>query len=146
VLGYIRGRSEAGAELVTGGAAALADSGGYYVEPTLFSATSDELRVVREEIFGPVLVASPYATIEEAVEPPTRASSGSRRASGTRDVSTAHRVAAQLRAGTVYVNRWGMSDPSVPFGGVKASGVRARARTRGARGWYLETKTVWTAL
>jgi acyl-CoA reductase-like NAD-dependent aldehyde dehydrogenase len=63
----------------------------------------------------------------------------------TRDVGTAHRVADRLRAGTVYVNRWGMSDPAVPFGGVKASGVGREHGREGLDG-YLETKTVWTAL
>ena len=65
VMSYIDSGREQGAELLTGGEAALADSGGYFVAPTLFSATSDELRIAREEIFGPVLVASPYDTLEE---------------------------------------------------------------------------------
>ena len=64
-MGYIDSGREEGAEVLAGGEAALADSGGYFVAPTLFSTTSDELRIAREEIFGPVLVASPYDTLEE---------------------------------------------------------------------------------
>ncbi len=145
VLGYIEDGCDAGAELVTGGSAALADSGGYYVEPTLFSASSDDLRIVREEIFGPVLVASPYDEIDEAIARANASEFGLAAGIWTRDVGTAHRVASRLHAGTVYVNRWGMSDPSVPFGGVKSSGV---GREHGREGLesYLETKTVWTAL
>src|SRR5271169_4952730 len=68
VLDYIDSGREEGAELLAGGATAMTDSGGYFVAPTLFSATSDELRISREEIFGPVLVASPYSTLEEVAE------------------------------------------------------------------------------
>ncbi len=145
VLGYIESGRAEGAEVVTGGAAALADSGGYYVEPTLFSASSDDLQIVREEIFGPVLVASPYDELDEAI---TRANAGEYGlAAGiwTNDLSAAHSVAARLHAGTVYVNRWGTSDPAVPFGGVKSSGI-GREHGREGLDSYLETKTVWTAL
>ncbi|HUA75846.1 MAG TPA: aldehyde dehydrogenase family protein [Solirubrobacteraceae bacterium] len=145
VLGYVENGREQGAELVTGGAAALADSGGYFVEPTLFSATSDDLRIVREEIFGPVLVASPYDDLDEAVARANAGEYGLAAGIWTRDLSAAHRVAARLRAGTVYVNRWGTSDPAVPFGGVKDSGV-GREHGREGLAEYLETKTVWTAL
>jgi aldehyde dehydrogenase (NAD+) len=145
VLGYIESGIEDGAELVTGGSAALGDSGGYYVEPTLFSVTSDDLRIVREEIFGPVLVASPYNDLDEAVERANAGEYGLAAGIWTRDLSAAHTLAARLRAGTVYINRWGTSDPAVPFGGVKSSGVGREHGREGLDG-YLETKTVWTAL
>ncbi|HWG09505.1 MAG TPA: aldehyde dehydrogenase family protein [Solirubrobacteraceae bacterium] len=145
VLGYIESGREEGAEVVTGGSATLGDSGGYYVEPTLFSVTGDELRIVREEIFGPVLVASPYKDLDEAIARANAGEYGLAAGIWTRDLSAAHTIAARLRAGTVYVNRWGTSDPAVPFGGVKASGVGREHGREGLDG-YLETKTVWTGL
>ena len=145
VMDYIEAGRAEGAEVLAGGEAALVDSGGYFVAPTLFATTSDELRISREEIFGPVLVASPYDSLEEVAARANASEYGLAAGVWTRDVSNAHRLAAMLHAGMVYINTWGVVDPAAPFGGFKASGI---GREHGHDGLdaYLETKTVWTAL
>ena len=141
--GYIDvGRSEA--ELVAGGKSDFGN-GGYYIEPTLFTTTDDSARVVREEIFGPVLVAQPYESLKEVARRANAGEFGLAAGVWTRDLSNAHRLAALLRAGSIYINAWGIVDAAAPFGGVKAWGV---GREHGAAGLdaYLEPKSVFVQL
>jgi acyl-CoA reductase-like NAD-dependent aldehyde dehydrogenase len=143
VSGYIdTGRSEA--ELVAGGGTERSN-GGYFVEPTLFTTTDDSARIVREEIFGPVLVAQPYDSLEEVAERANDNEYGLAAGVWTRDISNAHKLARLLRAGSVYVNSWSVSDPAAPFGGFKASGI-GREHGHDGLSAYLETKTVYVQL
>jgi aldehyde dehydrogenase (NAD+) len=145
VTGYIESGRAGGAELVAGGGRPAGANGGYFVEPTLFTATDDGLDIAREEIFGPVLVALPYESLEEVAERANDTEYGLAAGVWTRSLSSAHRLAAMLQAGSIYVNAWGMSDAAAPFGGYKASGI---GREHGHAGLdaYLETKTVWASL
>ncbi|MFC9355739.1 aldehyde dehydrogenase family protein [Rhodococcus sp. NPDC057014] len=143
VAGYIEG-GRGQAELVAGGETRL-DRPGYFVEPTLFTTTDDDAPLVRDEIFGPVLVAQPFESLEEVAHRASDTEYGLAAGVFTRDLSTAHKVAGLLRAGSVYVNCWGLADPAAPFGGFGASGI---GREHGEEGLaaYLEPKSTFVQL
>ncbi|HKH15810.1 MAG TPA: aldehyde dehydrogenase family protein, partial [Solirubrobacterales bacterium] len=145
VKGYIDSGVQEGAELAAGGPPDGGNGGGYFVDPTLFVGVQDSMRIAREEIFGPVLVAMPFDDLEEVARRANDTEYGLAAGLWTRDVSNAHKLASMLQAGNVYVNTWGGGDPAAPFGGYKASGI-GREKGHANLDAYLETKTVWVQL
>jgi 4-guanidinobutyraldehyde dehydrogenase/NAD-dependent aldehyde dehydrogenase len=145
VLGYIdAGRAE-GAAVLAGGKRARQETGGCYVQPTVFSNVQPDMKIAREEIFGPVLAAITVKDAQEAVRVGNGVDYGLAAAVWTRDITKAHRIARALRAGMVYVNCYDADDITVPFGGFKQSGT-GRDKSLHAFEKYTELKTTWIDL
>jgi gamma-glutamyl-gamma-aminobutyraldehyde dehydrogenase len=142
VLGYIEaGRSE-GARVVSGGRQVMSETGGFYVEPTVFDGVDNRMKIAREEIFGPVLSILRFKTEAEAVAMANDSAYGLQASVWSDNINRAHRVARALRAGTVHVNQYDEDDITVPFGGFKQSG-NGRDKSLHAFDKYTELKTTW---
>lgn len=143
VVSYIEAGVNSGAELVVGGGTTLpSHPRGYFVEPTLFVDANEEASIVKEEIFGPVLVAFPFKTLEDVAARANASEYGLAAGIWTNDLRSAHALASMIDAGTVWINTYNETDPAVPFGGFKASGW-GREHGRMSLDNYLETKSVW---
>jgi acyl-CoA reductase-like NAD-dependent aldehyde dehydrogenase len=142
VLGYVEKGKGEGAELLAGGA--RLDRPGYFVEPTIF-AGHNEMTIAREEIFGPVGTVIGFADEEEAIRLANETHYGLNAVVWTEGLARAHRVAAALRVGKVWVNGWGPPDPRLPWGGVKSSGIGRELGRAGIEG-NTEEKVVTVVL
>jgi phenylacetaldehyde dehydrogenase len=139
VLRYVESGRKQGASVAVGGEAP--SHAGYYVKPTVLVNVKPDMQVVREEIFGPVLVAQRFDEIDEVIAQANDTPYGLSASVWSNDLSTVHRVVPKLRAGTVWVNCHNFVDPSMPFGGFKQSGF-GREHGRAAIDLYTEVKSV----
>lgn len=144
IMSYIDIGKKEGAKLVMGGNAVSENmpKGGFYVAPTVFADCTDDMTIVREEIFGPVMSVLSFKTEEEAILRANDTPYGLAAGVFTRDLSRGHRVVAQLEAGTCWINTYNITPIEMPFGGVKKSGV-GRENSRAAIDHYTRVKSVY---
>lgn len=149
VKSYVESGLDQGAFLATGGSkpGGLGEQheNGYFLEPTVLAETTHAMKVVQEEIFGPVLVAMRWNEIDDLVDKANDSPYGLAAGLWTNDLTKAHQVAAAIKAGTVWINCFNLTDPASPFGGYKQSGW-GREMGRGVLEQYTETKSVWVNL
>jgi len=143
VCNYLESGFTEGAEAVVGGK--KKEGAGYFVEPTVLVKTNPNMKIVREEIFGPVVTASPFADLDQLVAEANNSEYGLAAGVWTKDISKAHRIAHKLRAGTVWINCYNVFDAALPFGGYKQSGW-GREMGHEVLELYTEVKAVCAAI
>ncbi len=144
VLGYIATARAEGATLVCGGSRAAPNTG-YYVQPTVFADVTDSMTIAREEVFGPVMAVLDFDTEEEVIARANDTEFGLAAGVFTADISRAHRVIAQLQAGTCWINAYNLTPVEAPFGGSKLSGV-GRENGHAAVHHYTQVKSVYVGM
>jgi aldehyde dehydrogenase (NAD+) len=147
VLGYLEAGSAEGARAATGGGRASGEGldAGYFVKPTVFAGASNDMRIAREEIFGPVVTVIPFDDLDDAVAQGNATSYGLGAGVWTRDIKKAHRAAAALKAGSVWINCYNIYDAASPFGGYKESGF-GREMGHFNLDLFTQVKSVWVDL
>ena len=143
ILGYIDTGKQEGAKLVTGGE--RCGEKGYFIRPTIFDAVDNNMKIAREEIFGPVVSAITFDDVDDMVMQSNRSVYGLAAAVWTRDIKKAHRLARDLKAGTIWINTYNSFDAASPFGGFKQSGF-GRELGIHALELYTQVKSVWINL
>ncbi|MGB9122074.1 MAG: aldehyde dehydrogenase family protein [Candidatus Angelobacter sp.] len=146
VLGYIEAGKNEGAKLLAGGKRAHVNGDhGYFIEPTIFGSVNNDMKIAQEEIFGPVLATLTFDDIEQVAQLANENVYGLAAAVWTNDIKKAHQLSRRLKAGTVWINTYGVMDASMPFGGYKQSGF-GRELGMHAIEHYTELKSVWMNL
>ncbi len=145
VMKYIDSGKREGAQLAAGGERLQINGKGCFLQPTIFDRVDSGMTIAREEIFGPVLSTLSFKSLDDAIQQGNNTFYGLASAVWTRDIKKAHRVARELRAGTVWINTYNVYDPTMPFGGYKQSGF-GRELGMQALDLYTQTKSVWVDL